>query len=42
MDGEDVKKKLETGKCFLVAQEGNGKSSLWKTFDYWISRKRRV
>ena len=33
MDAEDVKKKLELGGCLLVAQEGKGKSELWKTFD---------
>ena len=29
---EEVKKKLETGDCLLVAQEGKGNSDLWKTF----------
>ena len=27
-----MKNKLETGECLLVAQEGKGKSDLWKTF----------
>lgn len=30
---QDVKKKRKTGECLLVAQEGKGKSDLWKTFD---------
>lgn len=28
-----MKKKLEMGECLLVAQEGNRKSDVWKTFD---------
>lgn len=27
-----MKNKLETGECLPVAQEGKGKSDLWKTF----------
>lgn len=28
----DAKKGLATGGCLLAAQEGKGKSDLWKTF----------
>ena len=40
IDAEDMKKKLKMGECLLVAQEGKEKSDLWKTFDYWRSRKK--
>jgi hypothetical protein len=39
MDEENMKKKLETGKCLLVAQEGKGKSDLWKTFDVVVETR---
>lgn len=33
MDEYEVKNKLKMAECSLVAQEGKGKSDLWKTFD---------
>ena len=40
MDAEDVKKKLKTGECLLVAQEGKGKADLRRTFDLVVETTR--